>query len=833
MTSLPRQEVTPPQDLHAIKQALVNHLIYSLGKDPVEAKERDWFLALAYTVRDLLTLRWIETQRRYYLKSAKRVYYLSMEYLLGCSLINNLLNLGLYEGFRQALEEMGQDLDRLAEIEDEAALGNGGLGRLAACFVDSLATLHFPGFGYGIRYEFGIFRQAIEHGWQVEHPDHWLRYAHPWEIVRPEIGYLIQFGGHTETYRDSAGNLRHRWVGNENVLALAYDVPIPGYGGQTVNNLRLWAAKASREFDLSYFNQGNYIQAVAEKIQSETLSKVLYPDDTTQMGRELRLKQEYFFASASVQDILAAYLKDHGSLEELPQKVAIQLNDTHPALAIPELMRLLVDEHGLAFERAFKICVGTFAYTNHTLLPEALETWPVALFERLLPRHLELIYELNHRFLEEIRQRYPGDHERVARLSLIEEGQEKRIRMAHLAVLGSHKVNGVSKLHSKLMQETIFKDFAKLYPDRFLNITNGVTLRRFLHQANPPLAKLITEALGSKRWVCAAEQLAQLAPLAHDPAFQQAFRAAKQYHKAKLAEHLHTCLGLLVDPATLFDVQIKRIHEYKRQVLNILHAITRYNRLRAGEDLLPRTVILGGKAAPGYFMAKLIIKLICDVAQVINRDPQVNSKLKVVFVPNYGVTCALRLIPATELSEQISMAGTEASGTSNMKMALNGALTIGTLDGANIELREAVGEENFFHFGYTADELKALRQQGYHPLDHYHRNAELKQALDMIAEGFFSPDDPGRFRPLVDSLLTHDRFAVLADYEAYLACQARIDQLYLNQTAWTTKAILNVAYAGRFSSDRAICEYAQKIWKIEPIVQDASCPIKQHLPAQK
>lgn len=833
MTSLPKQEVAPPQDLHAIKQALVNHLIYSLGKDPVEAKERDWFLALAYTVRDLLTLRWIETQRRYYLKSAKRVYYLSMEYLLGCSLINNLLNLGLYEGFRQALEEMGQDLDRLAEIEDEAALGNGGLGRLAACFMDSLATLHFPGFGYGIRYEFGIFRQAIEHGWQVEHPDHWLRYAHPWEIVRPEIGYLIQFGGHTETYRDSAGNLRHRWVGNENVLALAYDVPIPGYGGQTVNNLRLWAAKASREFDLSYFNQGNYIQAVAEKIQSETLSKVLYPDDTTQMGRELRLKQEYFFASASVQDILAAYLKDHGNLEELPQKVAIQLNDTHPALAIPELMRLFIDDHGLAFERAFKICVGTFAYTNHTLLPEALETWPVALFERLLPRHLELIYELNHRFLEEIRQRYPSDHERVARLSLIEEGQEKRIRMAHLAVLGSHKVNGVSKLHSKLMQETIFKDFAELYPDRFLNITNGVTLRRFLHQANPPLAKLITEALGSKRWVCAAEQLAQLAPLAHDSAFQQAFRAAKHHHKAKLAEHLHTCLGLLVDPATLFDVQIKRIHEYKRQVLNILHVITRYNRLRAGEDLLPRTVILGGKAAPGYFMAKLIIKLICDVAQVINRDPQVNSKLKVVFVPNYGVTCALRLIPATELSEQISMAGTEASGTSNMKMALNGALTIGTLDGANIELREAVGEENFFHFGHTADELKALRQQGYHPLDHYHRNAELKQALDMIAEGFFSPDDPGRFRPLVDSLLTHDRFAVLADYEAYLACQARIDQLYLNQTVWTTKAILNVAYAGRFSSDRAICEYAQKIWKIEPIVADASCPIKQHLPAQK
>nr|BAL53545.1 starch phosphorylase [uncultured Gammaproteobacteria bacterium]BAL55754.1 starch phosphorylase [uncultured Gammaproteobacteria bacterium] len=804
------------KEIRTIKQALINHLIYSLGKDPVEAKERDWFLALAYSVRDLLTLRWMETRRRYYVRSAKRVYYLSMEYLLGRSLLNNLIHLGRYEEFRQALEEMGQDLNRLAEIEDEAALGNGGLGRLAACFLDSLATLGLPGFGYGIRYEYGIFRQAIENGWQVEHPDHWLRYAHPWEIVRPEIRYLVQFGGRTETYYDGAGKRRHRWLASEDVLALAYDVPIPGYGGQTVNNLRLWAAKASREFDLRYFNEGNYIQAVAEKIQSENLSKVLYPDDTTQMGRELRFRQEYFFASASVQDILATYLQDHTDLEEFPNRVAIQLNDTHPALAIAELMRLLLDQHGLDWGAAWEITHRTFAYTNHTLLPEALETWPVSLFERLLPRHLEILYEINARFLHEVHQRYPGDVERVRRLSLIEEGEEKRVRMAHLAVVGSHKVNGVSKLHSRLMQETIFQDFAGLYPDRFLNVTNGVTQRRWLHQANPPLAELITVRLGPG-WITDAEQLKQIARFADDATFREAFGAAKRAAKTRLAERLHAELGQAIDPDTLFDVQIKRIHEYKRQVLNVLHVITRYNRLRAGLDLLPRTVILGGKAAPGYFMAKLIIKLICDVAEVINRDPAVGDRLKLIFVPNYGVTCAMALIPATELSEQISMAGTEASGTSNLKMALNGALTIGTLDGANIELREAVGEENFFHFGHTAEEIQALRRRGYNPRDYYQRNPELKQAIDMIAGGFFSPDDPSRFRPLVDALLGGDRFAVLADYEDYIACQERIDRLYLDPAAWTAKAILNLAYAGRFSSDRAIREYAEKIWNLAPI----------------
>lgn len=809
--------MTEAEQIRAIKAAIVNHLIYSLGKDPVEARERDWYLALALAVRDRLILRWMETQRRYYVKSAKRLYYLSIEYLLGCSLINNLLCLGEYEVFHQALEELGQNLKQLAQIEDEAALGNGGLGRLAACFLDSLATLHLPGFGYGIRYEYGIFRQAIEDGWQVERPDNWLRYPHPWEIARPEICYRIQFGGRTETYRDSTGKWRHRWVDSQDILALAYDVLVPGYGGQTVNNLRLWTAKASREFDLSYFNQGNYIQAVAEKIQSENLSKVLYPDDTTQMGRELRLRQEYFFASASIQDILAQYLQDHGDLDAFPRKVAIQLNDTHPALAIPELMRLLLDQHGLSWERAWEISVNTFAYTNHTLLPEALETWPVSLLERLLPRHLELIYEINTRFLRQVSERHLGDSELIRRLSLIAEEGEKRIRMAHLAIVGSHKVNGVSKLHTELMQTTIFKDFARLYPDRFINITNGVTPRRWLNQCHPPLARLITQALGPG-WITQAEQLDQLAPLAEDRAFRQAFQTAKRASKTQLAEHLRTCLQVIVDPQTLFDVQIKRIHEYKRQLLNILHVITRYNRLRSGLDLIPRTVILGGKAAPGYAMAKLIIKLIHDVAGVIHRDPKVQERLKVVFVPNYGVTCAMMLIPATELSEQISMAGTEASGTSNMKMALNGALTIGTLDGANVELLEAVGADNFFSFGHTAEALKRLRQQGYHPSDYYHTNAELKEAMDMIAKGCFSPDDPARFRPLIDSLLGEDRFAVLADYEAYIACQERVDRLYLDQEEWSRRAVLNLAYAGRFSSDRAILEYAAKIWHIEPIV---------------
>lgn len=811
-------QVTQSGEIRAIKEAIINHLIYSLGKDPVEAQDRDWYLALALTVRDRLTFRWIETQRRYYVKSAKRLYYLSMEYLLGHALINNLLNLGECEVFHQALEELGQNLEQLAQIEDEAALGNGGLGRLAACFLDSLATLHLPGFGYGIRYEYGIFRQSIEHGWQVEHPDNWLRYPHPWEIARPEIRHRIQFGGRTETYRDGVGKRRRRWVDSDDVLALAYDVPIPGYGGQTVNNLRLWTAKASREFDLSYFNQGNYIQAVAEKIQSENLSKVLYPDDTTQMGRELRFRQEYFFASASVQDILAQYLQDHGDLDAFPKRVAIQLNDTHPALAIPELMRILLDHHGLPWERAWEISVNTFSYTNHTLLPEALETWPLSLFERFLPRHLEIIYEVNARFLGEVGARHPGDSDLIRRLSLIEEDGEKRIRMAHLAVVGSHKVNGVSKLHTELMQTTIFKDFVRLYPDRFVNITNGVTPRRWINQCHPPLARLITQALGPQ-WITQAERLDRLAPLAGDPAFRQAFQAAKRASKTQLAEHLRACLQVTVDPQTLFDVQIKRIHEYKRQLLNVLHVITRYNRLRSGLDLLPRTVILGGKAAPGYTMAKLIIKLIHDVAQVINRDPQVKGRLSMVFVPNYGVACAMMLIPATELSEQISTAGTEASGTSNMKMALNGALTIGTLDGANIEIREAVGADNFFSFGHTAEALRTLRQRGYNPWDYYHANRELKSALDMIAEGFFSPDDPRRFRPLIDSLLGGgDRFAVLADYTDYIACQERIDQLYLNQEEWATRAILNVAHAGRFSSDRAIREYAAKIWNIEPIL---------------
>ncbi|XSG84566.1 MAG: glycogen/starch/alpha-glucan phosphorylase [Methylohalobius sp. ZOD2] len=804
------------QPIYSIKETLINHLIYSLGKDPVEASDRDWFYALAHTVRDRLTSRWMETMRRYYLRDVKRMYYLSMEYLLGRSLINNLLNLGDYESFRKALEEMGMDLTKLADIEYEAALGNGGLGRLAACFMDSLATLQMPGFGYGIRYEYGIFCQTIENGSQVEHPDPWLRDEHPWELPRPEIQYPIRFGGRVEIRQDVGGAPRPRWVDTEDILAMAYDVPVLGYGGETVNNLRLWAAKASREFDLTYFNKGNYIQAVAEKIQSETLSKVLYPDDTTQMGRELRLRQEYFFASASLQDILAKYLQDHIGFESLPQEAAIQLNDTHPAVAIPELMRILVDLHEIPWETAWDITVATFSYTNHTLQPEALETWPVFLFETLLPRHLQILYEINARFLRMVSERHPGDTDLIRRVSLIEEGGEKRIRMAHLAIVGSHKINGVSKLHSRLMQTTIFRDFARIFPDRFLNVTNGVTPRRWLNQCHPPLAKLITEAAGPQ-WVREAERLERLAPLATDPAFQQSFQAAKHAGKKHLAKYLQTDLGIEIDPDTLFDVQIKRLHEYKRQLLNVLHVITRYNRLRASRDLLPRTVILGGKAAPGYFMAKLIIKLIHDVAATVHRDPIANDRLRLIFVPNYGVSNAMMLIPATELSEQISMAGTEASGTSNMKMALNGALTVGTLDGANIEIRDAVGEDNLFIFGHTAQALVELRRQGYTPREYYRAHPELQLAVDMIAEGYFSPDDPDRFRPLIDSLLGEDRFAVLADYADYIACQERIDRMYLNPHEWNRRAILNIAYAGRFSSDRAIREYAAQIWQIEPI----------------
>jgi len=805
-------------DRTSLEHSLSNRLIYSMGKDPITATHRDWFHTTAYAVRERLIERWMETMRSYYRSDAKRVYYLSMEFLTGRLLSNSLLNMGFYEECCEALSDLELDIERIRELETDAALGNGGLGRLAACFLDSLATLSLPGYGYGIRYEYGMFNQRIENGYQVEHPDNWLRYGNPWEFPRPEVLFPVKFGGRVVQVKDDHGALRYHWVETEDVMAMAFDTPVPGYDTSTVNNMRLWSAKASRDFNLKYFNEGNYIKAVAEKNESENLSKVLYPDDTTEMGRELRLKQQYFFVCASLQDILRRFLKYHPNLDELPDKVAIQLNDTHPSIAIPELMRVLIDNHHLDWDRAWNITRRTFSYTNHTLMPEALETWPVHFFEEVLPRHLQIIYEINYRFLEEVRHRYPGDVDRMRRMSLIEETAGRRLRMAHLAIVGSHKVNGVSEIHTDLMKKTIFAEFDRLTPDKIINITNGITPRRWLHQANPALSALITARIGD-RWVSNLAELVKLIPLSQEEKFRKQFADVKRTNKERLAEIIRMRLKLRVDPASLFDIQIKRIHEYKRQLLNVLHIVTRYNRIREGRtrDLVPRTMIFGGKAAPGYAMAKLIIKLVHCVGDVVNNDPASEQHLKVVFLPDYNVSNAEKIIPACDLSEQISLAGTEASGTGNMKCALNGALTIGTLDGANIEIREEVGGENIFIFGMTADQVVSRRAQGYRPRDLYLYNAELKQALDMINSSYFSPDAPDRFRPIFDALTGSDNYMLLADYESYLACQDQVDALYRDQDDWAKRSILNVAGMGKFSSDRAIREYADKIWGLKVI----------------
>jgi starch phosphorylase len=804
-------------DRASLRRSLSNRLIYSIGKDPITATHRDWFHTTAYTVRERLIELWMETMRSYYESDVKRVYYLSMEFLTGRLLVNSLLNMGFHEECRGALADLELDLDHIRELETDAALGNGGLGRLAACFLDSLATLRMPGYGYGIRYEYGMFTQRIENGYQIEHPDNWLRYGNPWEFPRPEVLFPVKFGGRVVQIKDDEGHTRYHWVDTEDVMAMAFDTPVPGYDTTTVNNMRLWSAKASRDFNLKYFNEGNYIKAVEEKNESENLSKVLYPDDTTQMGRELRLKQQYFFVAASLQDILRRFTKYHHDLAELPDKVAIQLNDTHPSIGIPELMRILLDVHRMDWDRAWDITNRTFSYTNHTLMPEALETWPISLFEELLPRHLQIIYEINFRFLEDVRHRYPGDTDILRRLSIVDETGVRRLRMAHLAIIGSHRVNGVSQIHTDLMKATIFADFDRLSPDKIINVTNGVTQRRWLHLANPALSTLITKHIGGG-WGCELSELEKLIPLSQDAAFRAQFRAVKHANKERLAETIKMRLKLAVDPASLFDVQIKRIHEYKRQLLNVLHVVTRYNRIREGraENPVPRTVIFAGKAAPGYALAKLIIKLIHSVGDVVNNDPKVGDALKVVFLPDYNVSNAEKIIPACDLSEQISTAGTEASGTGNMKLGLNGALTIGTLDGANIEMREEVGEENIFIFGLTAGEAAALWARGYNPWDMYNSNAELRQTLDMIGGGFFSPDEPGRFRPVFDTLTGYgDRFLLLADYEAYQACQDRVDALYRDPEEWSRKAILNVAGMGKFSSDRTIFEYAERIWGVE------------------
>ncbi len=738
---------------------------------------------------------------------------------MGRALIKNMLNMDLYEECHQALEQLGLSLDTLSELETEPALGNGGLGRLAACFLDSMATLSLAGYGYGIRYEYGMFRQAVYDGYQVEHPDNWLRYYNPWEFPRPELLYEIHFGGYVVEYEDEQGHKGYQWKDTYDVMEIANDTPVAAYATSTVNNMRLWTAKSTRDFDFHYFNKGNYIKAVEEKNHSENLSKVLYPNDTTQMGRELRLRQEYFFVSASIQDIIRRYLVDHNDIQNLPNKVAIQLNDTHPALAIPELLRLLLDRFHLSWEKAWEISTRIFAYTNHTLLPEALETWPISLFEKLLPRHLLIIYEINHHFLKEVSYRYPGDIDVLRRMSLIGEEGEKHVRMSHLAIVGSYKVNGVAQLHTQLMKSTIFSDFDRFFPERVINKTNGITPRCWLHQANKSLTRLITQHIGNN-WITNLSELKKLIPLAEDQAFRDEFQAIKYSNKLQLAHFIKQELGLEVNPNSMFDVQIKRIHEYKRQLLNLLHVITLYNRIRANPniDIIPRTVIFAGKAAPNYAIAKLIIKLINSVADVINHDPVIRGRLKVVFIFNYDISNAMRIIPAAELSQQISTAGMEASGTGNMKLALNGALTIGTLDGANIEIRKEVGEENIFIFGLTAEAIAKLKQNGYKAWDYYHRNPELKQVLDMISSGYFLPDNPSIFQPIIDSL-THknDYFMLLADYADYILCQKRVEKLYQHPKEWIRKAILNIANMGKFSSDRTIKEYAEEIWGVKSV----------------
>ena len=812
---------TSPNEAAALLHQFTNHLLYSLAKDQYSATARDRFMSLALTARDRLIERWMSTQQRYYKKDAKRVYYLSAEFLMGRALANNLINLGLYQTARDGLKMLNLDLNHLIDEEVDAGLGNGGLGRLAACFLDSMATLDIPGYGYGIRYEFGMFEQEIKEGWQVEKPDEWLRFGNPWEMPRPEYGVPVRFGGSVED-RQEHGHFQVHWMGGEEVVGMPYDTPIAGYGGNTVNTLRLWRARASNDFDLGYFNEGDYEKAVLDKNRSETISKVLYPSDLKMFGKELRLRQQYFFVACSLHDIIRRHLVAYPSLENFAEKVAIQLNDTHPAVAIPELMRILVDEHSLNWEKAWELTQNTFGYTNHTLLSEALETWPVELFQRLLPRHLTLIYEINRRFLRQVMNRFPYDEQRIARMSLIDEaGGEvhgKRIRMAYLAVVGSHSVNGVAALHTNLLKADLLRDFNEMWPERFNNKTNGVTPRRWLLAANPLLADAITARIG-EGWITHLEQLEKLVPHAEDPVFRNEVRGIKQGNKDQLAGYIATANGVTVDRASIFDVQVKRLHEYKRQLLNVLHIVALYLRLKKdpASPVVPRTFIFGGKAAPAYVTAKVIIKLINSVAGVINADPQVNEKLKVIFLGNYRVSLAERIFPASDLSEQISTAGKEASGTGNMKFALNGALTIGTLDGANVEMREEVGPENFFLFGLTAQEVSDLQRRGYRPRDYYEQNAELKGVLDLIASGFFEPDHPETFRPLVQSLLDHDSYMLLADFQSYVECQARVSQAFLDPDQWTRMAILNIAKMGKFSSDRTIREYAAEIWRAAPV----------------
>lgn len=801
----------------SLAEHFLHHLRFTQGEGWESATSHDHFVSLALSVRDLIVDRMVATQRTYHERDVKRVYYLSLEYLLGKQLRNNLVCLGVYDAFREALERLGLDIDHLCELEPDAGLGNGGLGRLAACYIDSAATLQLPLYGYGIRYEYGIFEQEMVDGWQVEHPDYWLRFGSPWEIPRPEFTTPVRLYGYVADQHDSRGRYRPVWKGYRTVMGLPYDIPTVAYGANTVNLLRLWSARASETFDLAAFNRGGYVEAVREKATSETISKVLYPSDEMDVGKELRLMQQYFFVACTLTDVIRRYEKNHDTLDALPDKVAIQLNDTHPALAIAELMRIMVDERGIEWERAWELTRGCFGYTNHTLLPEALEIWSVSLLGRILPRHLQIIFEINDRFLKEVDRRWPGDLTRQRNLSLIQEGPVKSVRMAHLAIVGSHSVNGVAALHTDLIRSRLVPDFAELWPEKFSNKTNGVTPRRWLLSCNPGLAAAITKRIGDG-WICDLEQLRELEQYADDPAFQKEIRAVKHDNKQRLADWIQRRLSIRVSPDALFDVHVKRLHEYKRQLLNILQVVMRYHRLLDEPDaeLAPRVVLFGAKAAPAYARAKLVIKFICDVARTINRDERIGDRLKVVFLPNYRVSLAERIIPAADLSEQISTAGMEASGTGNMKFALNGALTIGTLDGANIEIREAVGEENFFLFGLTAEQVSNSRPR-HDPWQTYNNNAAVRRALDAVASGEFNPESPELFRP-VAGWLTHDRdyYMLMADIESYLRAQQQVDMQWRNPEVWTRSAILNIARIGYFSSDRAVREYAEQIWNVTP-----------------
>jgi starch phosphorylase len=803
---------------YSLSNQFAENLEFRLVRDRITATGDDAHFALSLAIRDRLVRKWLRTQHEYNNKDVKRVYYLSMEYMMGRLLGNALINMDFYDECYEILKEDGYSLEEIREFEHDMGLGNGGLGRLAACYLDSMATLELPAFGYGIRYEYGIFDQAIEKGFQVEYPDNWLQSGNPWDIMRRDLQYKVKFYGKSKRTQNPDATFKFEWADTEDVLAQAFDIPVPGYKNNTVNNLRLWQAKAGKDFSFKDFNAGNYVAAVASKTDSETISKVLYPNDSYVGGKFLRLKQQYFFVSATLQDIIRKYKINHRSFDKFSEKNTIQLNDTHPVIAIPELMRILIDEENMSWKEAWQITTQTFAYTNHTVVPEALEEWSLDLFEELLPRHTQIVFEINRRFIEHVKKNYTDDEKVLSQISIINEKDSKSVRMANLAIVGSYAVNGVAALHTEILKTRIFSHFNKIYPYKFLNVTNGITPRRWLKGANPFLSKIISEKIG-EGWIKNIDELNLLEKFIDEKEFCESWRSAKWLNKKLLINHIEAENGININPESMFDVQIKRFHEYKRQLLNIFHIITLYNRIKdnPSAEMVPRTVIFGGKAAPAYFMAKVIIKLINSVAEIVNNDPDVGDKLKIIFIRNYSVTLAEKIIPASDLSEQISMAGLEASGTGNMKFALNGALTIGTMDGANIEIREEVGDDNTFIFGLLADEVIKLRSNNYNPKEYYEKNENLKRVIDMISSDFFNEKDPGIFKPIIDGLMNQDYYCLFADYQSYIDTQDKVSSLYTNVEEWTKKSILNVARVGKFSSDRSIKDYAEKIWKVKPV----------------